>query len=94
MIDALLATRARIDRRSVARRRRSTPIAARFAGKRIVAVTTHRRENFGGGMEIIARAIRRIADRPDVAVLFPVHPNPNVARGDGRRCWADRTTSR
>ena len=53
-------------------------VAARFAGKRIVLVTTHRRENFGGGMESIARAIARIAERPDVAVLFPVHPNPNV----------------
>jgi UDP-N-acetylglucosamine 2-epimerase (non-hydrolysing) len=53
-------------------------IAARFAGKRIVLVTTHRRENFGGGMEAIARAVGRIADRPDVAVLFPCHPNPNV----------------
>ena len=54
------------------------PVAERFAGQRIVLVTTHRRENFGGGMEAIARAIARIADRPDVAVLFPVHPNPNV----------------
>jgi UDP-N-acetylglucosamine 2-epimerase (non-hydrolysing) len=53
-------------------------IAAHFAGKRIVLVTTHRRENFGGGMENIARAIRRIADRDDSAVLFPMHPNPNV----------------
>ena len=53
-------------------------IAARFAGRRIVLVTTHRRENFGGGMEAIARAIGRIAEREDVAVLFPVHPNPNV----------------
>ncbi|WP_375286273.1 non-hydrolyzing UDP-N-acetylglucosamine 2-epimerase [Sphingomonas sp.] len=53
-------------------------IAERFAGKRIVLVTTHRRENFGGGMEAIARAIRRIAAMPDTAVLFPVHPNPNV----------------
>ena len=53
-------------------------IAGRFAGKRVVLVTTHRRENFGEGMADIARAIGRIADRPDVAVLFPVHPNPNV----------------
>ena len=29
-------------------------------------------------MESIARAVRRIAARPDVAVIFPVHPNPNV----------------
>ena len=54
-------------------------IAARFAGKRIVLVTTHRRENFGQGMEGIARALARIAERPDVAILFPMHPNPNVA---------------
>jgi len=53
-------------------------VARRFAGKRIVLVTTHRRENFGGGMEAIARAIGRIAARADVAVLFPVHPNPAV----------------
>ena len=53
-------------------------IATRFAGKRIVLVTTHRRENFGGGMENIANAIRRIAMRDDTAILFPVHPNPNV----------------
>ncbi|MGH6615986.1 non-hydrolyzing UDP-N-acetylglucosamine 2-epimerase [Sphingomonas sp.] len=53
-------------------------IAARFAGKRIVLVTTHRRENFGDGMANIARAIGRIADRDDTAILFPVHPNPNV----------------
>jgi UDP-N-acetylglucosamine 2-epimerase (non-hydrolysing) len=53
-------------------------LAARFAGKRIVAVTSHRRENFGGGMEAIARSIADIAARPDVAVIFPVHPNPNV----------------
>ncbi|MES3101266.1 non-hydrolyzing UDP-N-acetylglucosamine 2-epimerase [Sphingomonas faeni] len=53
-------------------------IAVRFAGKRIVLVTTHRRENFGDGMAAIARAIGRIAERDDVAVLFPVHPNPNV----------------
>lgn len=56
------------------------PIADRFAGKRIVLVTTHRRENFGGGMENIARAIARIAARDDVAVVFPMHPNPNVGQ--------------
>ncbi|ONF97051.1 non-hydrolyzing UDP-N-acetylglucosamine 2-epimerase [Sphingomonas jeddahensis] len=53
-------------------------IADQFAGKRIVLVTTHRRENFGDGMAAIARAIARISARDDVAVLFPMHPNPNV----------------
>jgi UDP-N-acetylglucosamine 2-epimerase (non-hydrolysing) len=53
-------------------------LKARFAGKRIIGVTSHRRENFGEGMQQIAEAIRRIAVRPDVAVVFPVHLNPNV----------------
>lgn len=53
-------------------------IEERFAGKRIIGVTSHRRENFGEGMEGIAEAIRRIAARDDVAVIFPVHLNPNV----------------
>lgn len=53
-------------------------IEQRFAGKRIVGMTSHRRENFGDGMEAIASAVRRLAERPDVAVIFPVHLNPNV----------------
>jgi len=53
-------------------------LEARFAGKRIIGVTSHRRENFGDGMENIASAIRQIAARPDVAIIFPVHLNPNV----------------
>lgn len=53
-------------------------VAERFAGKRLILVTAHRRENFGDGMQQIAAAIGRIANRPDVAILFPVHPNPNV----------------
>ena len=77
VIDALYATRARLaaDPSLAAG---LDGIAARFAGKRIVLVTTHRRENFGGGMENIACALARIAERDDTAILFPVHPNPNV----------------
>ena len=55
-------------------------LEARFAGKRIIGVTSHRRENFGGGMEQIAQAIRTIAERDDTAVIFPVHLNPNVRK--------------
>ncbi len=55
-------------------------LQTRFAGKRIIGVTSHRRENFGGGLEAIAEAVRQIAARPDVAVIFPVHPNPNVRK--------------
>lgn len=77
VIDALLATQARIAAEPVLAAGLD-PLAARFSGKRLVLVTTHRRENFGEGMTGIARAIGRIADRPDTAVLFPMHPNPNV----------------
>jgi UDP-N-acetylglucosamine 2-epimerase (non-hydrolysing) len=77
VIDALLATKARIDEEpSLAAG--LDPLADRFAGKRIIAVTSHRRENFGDGMKAIAEAIAAIAARPDVAVVFPVHPNPHV----------------
>lgn len=55
-------------------------LQTRFAGRRIIGVTTHRRENFGSGMEAIASAIIRLAQRPDVAIIFPVHLNPNVRR--------------
>lgn len=77
VIDALLATKARIDEEP-ALAAGLDPLLARFAGKRIVAVTSHRRENFGDGMKAIADAIAAIAARPDVAVIFPVHPNPHV----------------
>ncbi len=77
VIDALLATRERIAAMP-ALAAGLDELAERFAGKRIIAVTSHRRENFGGGMEAIARSIADIAARPDIAVIFPVHPNPNV----------------
>ena len=77
VIDALLATVDRVHGEP-ALASGLDDLATRFAGKRIVAVTSHRRENFGGGMEAIARSIADIAARPDVAVIFPVHPNPNV----------------
>ncbi|WP_448658841.1 non-hydrolyzing UDP-N-acetylglucosamine 2-epimerase [Sphingomonas sp. CJ99] len=77
VIDALHATSARIAAEP-ALAAGLDGIASRFADKRLVLVTTHRRENFGDGMAQIASAIGRIADRPDTAVLFPVHPNPNV----------------
>ncbi|HEV7342647.1 MAG TPA: UDP-N-acetylglucosamine 2-epimerase (non-hydrolyzing), partial [Sphingopyxis sp.] len=77
VIDALLATKARIDAEpSLALG--LDPLFSRFADKRIITVTSHRRENFGDGMKAIAEAIAAIAARPDVAVVFPVHPNPHV----------------
>src|SRR5690606_5603852 len=77
VIDALLATKARIDG-DPSLAAGLDPLAARFSGQRIIAVTSHRRENFGEGMKAIADAIAGIAARDDVAVVFPVHPNPHV----------------
>ena len=44
----------------------------------IVLLTAHRRESFGAPMARIFAAVRTLADRERVDVLFPVHPNPNV----------------
>lgn len=47
----------------------------------LVLLTLHRRESFGKGMERILRAVAAFAEeRPDVRILYPVHPNPNVLR--------------
>lgn len=49
-------------------------------GRRLVLVTAHRRESFGAPLREAFAAIRELADRhEDVEVLYPVHPNPNVA---------------
>jgi len=48
-------------------------------GERLIVVTAHRRESFGEGMRAIARAILRLVrEHPEVRVVYPVHPNPNV----------------
>lgn len=49
------------------------------SGRRILLVTTHRRENWGGAMEGVGRALGRIAMLfPDLEVVLPVHRNPIV----------------
>lgn len=48
-------------------------------GRRLVLVTSHRRENFGRPIREICRALQTLARcNPDVHFLYPVHPNPNV----------------
>ncbi|MFH1598675.1 MAG: UDP-N-acetylglucosamine 2-epimerase (non-hydrolyzing) [Pseudomonadota bacterium] len=78
VIDALLAVVGRIE----AEPELATSLAARFpfldAGKRLVLVTGHRRENFGEGFEQMCLAIRDLAQRGDTQVLYPVHLNPQV----------------
>ncbi|TBX25655.1 UDP-N-acetylglucosamine 2-epimerase [Bowmanella sp. JS7-9] len=46
--------------------------------KKLILVTGHRRESFGGGFERICHALKALADRGDVEILYPVHLNPNV----------------
>ncbi|MBN1477973.1 UDP-N-acetylglucosamine 2-epimerase (non-hydrolyzing) [Candidatus Sumerlaeota bacterium] len=47
--------------------------------QRILLVTAHRRESFGEPLQRICEALRQIAlAHPDVQIVYPVHPNPNV----------------
>jgi UDP-N-acetylglucosamine 2-epimerase len=46
--------------------------------KKLILVTGHRRENFDGGIERICVALKVLATRGDVQIVYPVHPNPNV----------------
>ena len=47
-------------------------------GRRLILVTAHRRENFGEPLESICEALKRLASRGDVEIVYPVHLNPNV----------------
>jgi UDP-N-acetylglucosamine 2-epimerase (non-hydrolysing) len=46
--------------------------------KRLILVTAHRRENFGAPLENICTALKELARRGDVEIVYPVHLNPNV----------------
>ncbi len=51
---------------------------SRPATKKLILVTAHRRENFGKPIENICRALKELASREDVEIVYPVHLNPNV----------------
>jgi UDP-N-acetylglucosamine 2-epimerase (non-hydrolysing) len=46
--------------------------------KKLIVVTSHRRESFGEGVVSLCAALARLADRLDTQIVFAVHPNPNV----------------
>ena len=77
VVDTFLATRARV-------MRRPPPIEGlkrlNLATRKLIVVTTHRRENFvGRGLTHICHALRHLATgRDDLEIVLPVHPNPNV----------------
>lgn len=79
VIDALLAVNKKIE----ASPQLKTELADKFPmiddRKRLILVTGHRRESFGGGFERICEALAQIAmTHPDCQILYPVHLNPNV----------------
>jgi len=60
---------------------RVTEILTAAASERLVVLTTHRRESFGEVMTDRLRALGRFVEaHDDVALVFPVHPNPEVRR--------------
>ena len=77
VVDALLQTKTFIDANPELASNWAD-IEMRHRGRRIILVTTHRRENFGKGMDRIADGLLRILERDDVAIVLPMHLNPNV----------------
>ncbi len=77
VVDALLDVVARLERDES----QSAAFDAAFglgSTKRIILVTGHRRESFGGGFQRICNALAVLAQRDDVQIVYPVHLNPNV----------------
>ena len=88
VIDALLGT-LRPDYRF------HTPaLAALDPARRVVLVTTHRRESFGAPLRSTCAALRELVERfPDIQVVLPVHPNPEVkATVEALLCDLDRVS--
>jgi UDP-N-acetylglucosamine 2-epimerase (non-hydrolysing) len=76
VIDALLVVSKQPQPESVAHIIRQSGISE--GGQRLVLVTAHRRENFGQPLENICAALKELAERGDVEIIYPVHLNPNV----------------
>ena len=79
VIDALLMVKSRIESDQLIQ----TELNDRFPflddNKKLILVTGHRRESFGGGFERICQALAETAlKHPDVQIVYPVHLNPNV----------------
>ena len=78
VIDALQYAVGILEKRSDLPRELHETLSSLSRDARIILVTGHRRENFGVGFENICKAIRQIATRQDVEIIYPVHMNPNV----------------
>lgn len=73
-IDAVLYVKDRLERGSL----QGAEWPEVDPSRKLIVVTAHRRESFGEGFERICSALGRLAERPDVQIVYPVHPNPNV----------------
>jgi UDP-N-acetylglucosamine 2-epimerase (non-hydrolysing) len=79
VIDALLQVVGKLRDSAVIRRQMDRQFSFLDPYPRILLVTGHRRESFGGGFERICQALAQTAKVfPDLAVVYPVHLNPNV----------------
>ncbi len=79
IVDALADITGRFERDDAMRQEKAREFSYLDSAKRLILVTSHRRENFGAPMERVCRALRAIVtDHADTELLFPVHLNPNV----------------
>ncbi|ENM3828784.1 non-hydrolyzing UDP-N-acetylglucosamine 2-epimerase [Vibrio cholerae] len=79
VIDALLMVKEKIEHDADLKATLETQFSYLNENKKLILVTGHRRESFGGGFERICEALSKIAKQhPDVQVLYPMHLNPNV----------------
>lgn len=80
VIDALLWVRDRVLMNADLNAQLSARYPFLDADKKLILVTGHRRESFGGGFERICSALAQIArQHPQVQIVYPVHLNPNVS---------------
>lgn len=79
VIDALLDVMKRLDEDQELYARAAEPGAFLDPARKLILVTGHRRESFGGGFERICQALMEVAQQhPEVDIVYPVHLNPNV----------------
>lgn len=79
VIDALLWVKNKLDQDAKLRDELAVLLPMLDSEKKLILVTGHRRENFGGGFERICKALREISnEHDDCLVIYPVHLNPNV----------------
>ena len=79
VIDALLMVKNKIEKEDLLNKELAEKFPFLESDKKLILVTGHRRESFGGGFERICEALSIIAKtHPNVQIVYPMHLNPNV----------------